>query len=313
MHFKKIASAAAATIMAVSMIGGTGITASAANYRNLVTDKESPSVLGLGVHLYPASGYWSDDSLQQEIKNINFDIELLDKNGNYIADLYSIRPGASCNVYDLASANNDGYPSKRLYLKKNTKYYISIKDPTNTFMPVKIGYECSANNSVDYFYRELSDSSTNAKHIDMNVSLPRWGDINYDGKVDFQDLGALQQALNGWKAETPLSGEKDSYLKILSDKNYLDQQFLRKNLSTVHAYYRAGCTLYYNVGNKTYHQDVGKYEDDAEMLNRVFNNYYKGSTYGYSPADVNGDGKVNSTDLAHLQRYLAGWNVQLGK
>lgn len=308
MHFKKIVSAVAATIMTASMIGGTGITASAANYcGGKLTDVKNSSSFGLEICLESLNE--GDTALHEEIRWAEFKVELTDSAGNYLADILKFVPNQS--EYRLFKNG------KELYLKKNCKYYIKISDPSGKFMPTKIGYECTAQNDVGLFYNQFLNTSSytsGSNCADFTIKMVKWGDVNYDGKVNERDYAVLQQAFAGWNTERPFTHEKISLLSSLTNKEYLDERFMQNNQpGLINRRYEAYTSYINFVNGNMVEIPLGKDEDSTTFYNRVRNNYLQDCTYGYSPADVDGNGRVNQYDLARFQQYLAGWNVNLGK
>ena len=270
MKIKEIASATAAAVMAVSMISGTCITASAAVYNT--------KFYGLTVNLKDLEGKAVD------VKNL----ALVDADGYVVGNFKKISKGY------MTVTSTRGFD-------KGTQYWImdTSKKCTNGYMPLMVGYEMAKNKP------EYSAS--------LDLKVLKSGDVNYDGKIDFQDLGLLQRAITeqntynltyelpDWLPDN-LSYNSITLFDSMTDKKIVGLNYMDKIPEATLRKYREAAKAYTS-------------SSDEKWVNyTVWCNYFSGCTANQkSPADINADGKVDTQDTALLQKYLAGWNVKLGE
>ena len=72
-------------------------------------------------------------------------------------------------------------------------------------------------------------------------------------------------------------------------------------------YYTVEVPTNTNGGNN--HPDLKGHEDVANVLTRFLNTEILKNEPSYTPGDINGDGKVDDTDVMVLARYLAQWDM----
>ena len=180
--------------------------------------------------------------------------------------------------------------------------------------------------------------------LEARFVKPQYGDVNCDGQVSKADLLRFQKYLAGWTVDIPKKANLDvngdgsinEADKVLLQK-YLAGWYSDKNLPDEplgKAY-----AISYNINDNS-EESFTDYELEGHLVTRPkdpdnngqeFDGWYlNGVKYNFDTpitenielearfvkpqyGDVNCDGQVSKADLLGLQKYLAGWTVDIPK
>ena len=220
------------------------------------------------------------------------------------------------------------------------------KDPTKTGYTF-VGWYLDSEYKTEYKFDVMPITEYTALYAKFDKL--QYGDVNCDGKVNFTDVTVISRYLAGYELPSNsniLNGDVNDDGKITeadvvllrkylsgsySDKN-LPNESLGKSYSIEYIVDVESDKIGYNIDYELAGYKIVKPEDPT-IKGYIFDGWYLESNdtkfqFDSTPideniiliakfnkipyGDVNGDGKVNYTDVTAISRYLAGYELPLG-
>ena len=220
------------------------------------------------------------------------------------------------------------------------------KDPTKTGYTF-VGWYLDSEYKTEYKFDVMPKTEYTVLYAKFDKL--QYGDVNCDGKVNFTDVTVISRYLAGYELPSNsniLNGDVNDDGKITeadvvllrkylsgsySDKN-LPNESLGKSYSIEYIVDVESDKIGYNIDYELAGYKIVKPEDPT-IKGYIFDGWYLESNdtkfqFDSTPideniiliakfnkipyGDVNGDGKVNYTDVTAISRYLAGYELPLG-